>query len=1150
MVLGLALGGCATPSQRPDGGDESAKVSQGVDARALREQSAVLWQAGKREQALARLDEAVTRFPDDDNNYYQRGVRLAALKRLAEAIADLRRATELNPTDAGNWGNLGWYQLLNGEWAASRKATEKALDLDPASYAWRVNLGHSYWLAGEDKAARVHYQATLPLIPDDKALSSGPLADFDLFIQKGWRVSEAEREKAWFIEQFPVYAPYRAAGARLEAAKAKRRAGAYEAAIKLADEGVSAYQTLLPADHPLVTTAQATLADIHQSHDVLVLGQAADMLKLARLHQGDSEDLLAAGHPQQSDAQYKEAINIAKMSLSLYKKLLPADDSRLSAAQATLADIHYFHGQALQEARQYAEAIDAFEQALAYDREHRPKDAGFGLRYIGDCYRDLRRFDEAITAYEAALVLTKSAVGEESGSYATSLNNLAGLYDTLGQYDQALPLYQRALAIREKVLGPDHVHTATSLNNLARLYHTLGQYDQALPLLQRALAIDEKTSGPNHPEMATTLNNLAGVYRALGQYPEAKSRYERTLAIWEKTYGPNHPRVATALNNLAGIYDTLGQYDHALPLYQQAFAIALIAGEAELLWVVQGNLSQFAAEQSHPGLAIFYGKQAVNTLQSVRQANRGLEEGLQQGFVKSKESYYKGLADLLIGEGRIPEAQQVLAMLKEQEYFDFVRRDGAADVRQTKAAYNAFESEQLAAYEQGSRELARLGAEYQQLMAIKSSARTPEQEVRLKALKKEISVANITFKAALEHITRAFEQLSTERREALATRQLQSDDRGLVRELGDEVALLHTLVMDDKVHLLLTLPRVMLARSSAVGQAQLNQQVQQLRAALGDPRRDPRPAARALYDSLIAPIEADLQQAGVETLMVSLDGSLRYIPMAALYDGEHYLVERYALSVFTDAARDKVAQRPRVDWTLSGFGVSKAHEAFSALPSVVSELAGIVREGVSDSDGALQGRAHLDETFTEESLMEGLERPVVHIASHFSLQPGNESQSFLLLGDGSHLKLSQLREGDYDFGSVDLLTLSACQTAVGGQNAAGQEVEGLGTLAQKQGAKSVIATLWPVADASTGQFMQRFYRLREGRNLSKAEALRQAQLGFIQGETSSDSNEESKRGGRSVGANGLEQAAYPLDPEHPYAHPYYWAPFILMGNWL
>lgn len=178
----------------------------------------------------------------------------------------------------------------------------------------------------------------------------------------------------------------------------------------------------------------------------------------------------------------------------------------------------------------------------------------------------------------------------------------------------------------------------------------------------------------------------------------------------------------------------------------------------------------------------------------------------------------------------------------------------------------------------------------------------------------------------------------------------------------------------------------------------------------------------------------------------------------------------------------------------------------------------------------------------------------VRCAHTIRLQPGNKNQSFLLLGDGHALELRQIREDNYDFGRVDLITLPARETAVGGRNAKGQELEGLGTLAQKQGAKGVLATLWPVADASTGQFMQTLYRLRTEQHLTKAEALRQAQLAFLGAEpTAGDDAAAPTARGQVVRLSGTPQTDTPRftpDPAHPYAHPYYWAPFILMGNWL
>jgi len=169
------------------------------------------------------------------------------------------------------------------------------------------------------------------------------------------------------------------------------------------------------------------------------------------------------------------------------------------------------------------------------------------------------------------------------------------------------------------------------------------------------------------------------------------------------------------------------------------------------------------------------------------------------------------------------------------------------------------------------------------------------------------------------------------------------------------------------------------------------------------------------------------------------------------------------------------------------------------------------------------GTVALGEAFTAESMLATLRRQytLVHIASHFQFRPGNETDSFLLLGDGKHLTLSKIKTLPNVFDGVELLTLSACNTAMGDTRGDGKEVEGFGVLAQRLGANAVVASLWPVADESTKLLMQEFYRLRQAKaGTSKAEALCQAQLELLHGGKKS------------------------------YAHPYYWALFILIGNWL
>ncbi len=173
-----------------------------------------------------------------------------------------------------------------------------------------------------------------------------------------------------------------------------------------------------------------------------------------------------------------------------------------------------------------------------------------GVLHLASYYLNTQgRFETAIAYSERSLQIRENQLGPDHPDTATSLNNLAGLYESMGRYSEAEPLYVRSLQIRENQLGPDHPDTATSLNNLAGLYYAMGRYNDAEPLLVRSLQIREKQLGPDHPDTATSLNNLAGLYYAMGRYSEAEPLYVRTLEISMKCLGENHPHTQTFWNN-------------------------------------------------------------------------------------------------------------------------------------------------------------------------------------------------------------------------------------------------------------------------------------------------------------------------------------------------------------------------------------------------------------------------------------------------------------------------------------------------------------------------------------------------------------------------------------------------------------------------
>jgi len=213
-------------------------------------------------------------------------------------------------------------------------------------------------------------------------------------------------------------------------------------------------------------------------------------------------------------------------------------------------------------------------------------------------------YAEAIPLAEQVLELCRQVLDENHPLVATSLNNLAYLYDAQGRYSEAEPLYQQALKIRQTVLGATHPDVANSLNNLAVLYQAQGRYSEAEPLLQQALKIRQTALGATHPAVANSLNNLAVLYQVQGRYSEAEPLYLQALEIRRSQLGQDHPDTATSLNNLAGLYDAQGRYSEAEPLYQQALkirqtalgathpAVANSLNNLAVLYRVQGRYSE------------------------------------------------------------------------------------------------------------------------------------------------------------------------------------------------------------------------------------------------------------------------------------------------------------------------------------------------------------------------------------------------------------------------------------------------------------------------------------------------------------------------------------------------------------------------------
>jgi CHAT domain-containing protein len=336
--------------------------------------------------------------------------------------------------------------------------------------------------------------------------------------------------------------------------------------------------------------------------------------------------------------------------------------------------------------------------------------------------------------------------------------------------------------------------------------------------------------------------------------------------------------------------------------------------------------------------------------------------------------------------------------------------------------------------------------------------------------------------------------------------------------------------------------------------SRLSDQIAQMIQAVHSPRKDPKPAASNLYNTLMGPIDDYLRQSQTKMILWSLEGPLRYVPLNALYDQSrgHYLVEEYENVLITPASIVYLTQAPSPsdDWTALAMGMSEPTAHTEPLPNVPIELRSVVHDASDpDSHGPLNGVLKMDSDFSVEELETGLAShpQVVHLATHFILDP-DSGGSYLLFGAPSaggapeQLDLESMESDPrLNLAGTELLTLSACDTASRGRMGNGSEVDGLAMTAHRQHAKSVIATLWPVNDASTAMLMADFYaRWMGSPSVSKAEALRQAQLSLLYGPADNTGAADTSDRGVVV--------LYQTPVATGFQHPYYWAPFILLGN--
>lgn len=819
-----------------------------------------------------------------------------------------------------------------------------------------------------------------------------------------------------------------------------------------------------------------------------------------------------------SKGDYRAALPLALRALALDQQVAGLDQHTVIADMEVLGGVYDELGMREEALAIYTRALEVAERLPVSD----PSKRADLLLSLAELHSAAGSIDKAMPLYQRALNIQQRTLGPSHFLTALAQRSLAGSYMQIGQYQQALPLLQEALTTMRSVLGEDNDRVIDIAVNLATLQQVAGMADTVLPLLESNLAHRQVRLGARHPDTAASLSKVALWHRRHGFLLQALKEQLQVVEINQSTLGAEHVATVTSQIDLATIYLQLEDAELARPLLASALGSGAIVSEPwrwQYAAEVLGDMYQAA---KRPELAIFFYKMSVNTIQDIRASSRRLAYAAQADLLQDNAAMYRELANLLMASERLTEARQILQLLKEEQY-------GKLRQERSSASYVLL---QPIAYSEAERPWQ---LQFQQLLAanqdltLRRDRATVEQDTQMQAeAVRQHSVNRQSVLALVDALERSLpsQQQALQVREAVQQTALQVGLRSNVQQyqkLGKKVALVSYLLLGETLRITVTRPDGQVVREVKVDEDQLFAKIQTFRRLLETPEHDPLPVAQSLYALLVAPVAADLR--GADTLMLWLDGALRYIPFAALHDGRGYLIERYRLSLYTPGAALAKPARTRMPARIAAFGASRSMAGFPALPGAQREIADAVIHA------GLPGQFFLNQDFTSAQLAAVLNKnfSIVHIAGHFQLVTANDAESFLLLGDGSRLSMRDLRQGNFRFDRLDLLTLSACATALPlGFNSDGQDREGFGELAQQLGAKSVVATLWAINDASTGVLMQQLYRsLAEGR-LDKAAALQGAQLTLLNG------------------TRAHKGKALPT----PYAHPYYWSPFILMGNWL
>jgi CHAT domain-containing protein/tetratricopeptide (TPR) repeat protein len=826
------------------------------------------------------------------------------------------------------------------------------------------------------------------------------------------------------------------------------------------------------------------------------------------------------------------------------------DDTAFDARLGVLQNFSAFY----LERYQPADALPLAEAALKLAQQHyEPGSVALFREYltIGSVHAELLRYGEARDDFDKA-----AEIAAARGDALPVLSQLrfhlrkAQLDLSLGDLDESRAGLARADAVMgdQPKLGYWRGWGARIACKLDAIAHDWASADRDC---ERALGFLGPLLDPQH---ALILEPTAGrcIAQSLGQLPgdacaQIEERLKRASSINPKLRLLAYAAIATR-------EQARGRGDLAFELRIKTLAIAEEIATPDPLWAADFSMAESLMERGNRPLAIFFSKRSVAAIEAMRDYLAADRQRLERGFLSDKLTVYRHLADWLLAERRAPEAIAVLRLLKREEMYDFGER-GTSNASGTTSNDPQGRVTLSPQEERLARQIDALrvaGAS----STVNDAATTSTEIERLIRLRdaKKITADELQRLQQLEALAHQREDMRAGEVRRFLAEQGQPMSIAQAREQAAPAAMRTTTLATDEadVYYFVNGDRLNLvfAWRGGITRTIIDIEPDRLARAIGDQLESMtthgEPESRAgidasgLYRLLGAPLDVEARKRGVKRVNLWLDGLLRYVPFAALSDGHGYLIERYEFVYRFGDGVDRATASETTSAVMSSpqlvaFGVTRALGGLPALPGVGDELCGIVKGPVSGLDGdnsvcasdgtgqgVLVGSAYANGWFTETRLRDTtveLERgtamspELLHLGTHFSLRPGNMQRSWLMLGDGARLPLARFSQ--LDFKGIDLVTLSACETAMAGAvGDDGREIEGLPALVHRRGAKSVVASLWRVDDRSASDLMRTFYAGLARAGSRTSDALRRAQLAMLKGK------------------------------DEAHRRPYYWAAFV------